>query len=555
MPNPDLFIIDAIGPFFLGYEKRVVNWSKIPFVNLESGNRLDPLKLGPIREAFIQFIDRIVEEGFNAISIDDVAHLVSFSFYPQELRQKLAEYKGFYRDLLKEVADRGVRIFVNSDIMFYNEFIQKAIGTNVGRATELLTDAFVKLFADYPVDGVILRIGETDGKDVLGDFKSRLLLKTPSVTNRFIKSVLPVFEHYNKLLVFRTWTVGSYPIGDLIWNKETFKKAFSDIYSPSFIISMKYGDTDFFSALDLNPLFYQFNDRQIILELQTRRERELFGNLPFYVGWDYAAYQRQVAGMKDLVGISVWCQTGGWSRNNSLTFLENGSEWNELNTVATLRIFKYQEDPDSILDSFMNNPDRAEFLRQFHRLLFRILYIRGFTAKKLFFRRTRVPPLFWLAWDYITINPLINALYQAFNDQSIDVTETDIETVRELGRRAGINRINFYCDTLLLFLRCVHTITGEQPAVSLTGAIDAYRATYSDCNLKFKLNDVERTNTQAVKLLPLLIRNGAGYRLIDRIMLNPLISWIQLKLVNHVSRDQLPKYANKRAMEAETLFK
>lgn len=37
----NLFLIDAIGPFFRGYERRTINWSKIPFdhLKLEEGDR------------------------------------------------------------------------------------------------------------------------------------------------------------------------------------------------------------------------------------------------------------------------------------------------------------------------------------------------------------------------------------------------------------------------------------------------------------------------------------------------------------------------------------
>jgi len=555
VPKPDLFIIDAIGPFFCCYDKRVINWSKIPFASLESGDGLDQSKLQRITEAFERFIERIAEEGFSAISIDDIAHMVSFDFYPDPLKRKLAQYRELYRTLFSMVSSRGLRIFVNSDILFFNDSLVKVVGNSISKATELLSEACATLFSDFQVDGVILRIGETDGTDVQGDFKSRLLVRTPAAANQLIKGLLPTIEAYRKRLIFRTWTVGSYPIGDLIWNAGTFGRAFAGIHSRSFIVSMKYGDTDFFSSLEVNPLFYQLRDRPIILELQARRERELFGNLPCFVGWDYHAYARQLKGLRNLVGVSVWCQTGGWSRNRQLTFLENSSVWNELNTIAAIRIFRDQQEPDAILESCLRDREQAEFLKQYHQLLYRLLYLRGFAEKRLFFRRTRIPPLVWLAWDYVTVNPLINSLYQEFSDRNVDVAEADIEAVRRLGLSAGIDRVDFYCDTLQLFLTCVHVITGRLEMAELEKAIAGYRAVHSDCNLKFKLGSGEASRGWLERLLPLLVRDGADYRWIDRIMLSPAFSWLQLKLLNRLSRDMLPKYANKRAMEADALFK
>lgn len=54
-----------------------------------------------------------------------------------------------------------------------------------------------------------------------------------------LNRLLPLFEHYGKSLVFRTWTVDAHAIGDLIWNRQTFDRVFKGIDSPRLIISMK----------------------------------------------------------------------------------------------------------------------------------------------------------------------------------------------------------------------------------------------------------------------------------------------------------------------------
>jgi len=549
-------MIDAIGPFFVGYDKRVINWSKIPFQNLERDNRLDPVKVEMVINAYATFIDRIAALGFNAVTIDDLAHLVLFDFYPDDFKVKLNQYRAFYRRIFGLTVQKGLKIFVNTDIMFSHPSMQPAIGRSVAKNTKLLKGALETLFSDFSVDGVIFRIGECDGTDVMGDFQSRLTIKHPKTANRFIRDLLPVFEDYDRKLIFRTWTVGSYRIGDLIWNAETYEQTFAGISSPHFIVSMKYGDTDFFSALELNPLFYRLN-HQTVLELQTRRERECFGVLPYFVGWDYETYYRQLKAAKNCIGISVWCQTGGWSRNNALTFLENGSFWNELNTVAAIRIFKDGWSADRALESGLPDKEQRRFLREFHRLLFRILYPPGFAKQKLYFRRTRIPPLMWLSWDYITVNPLIKSLYFSFSQsqQMLDVDDQDIETVRHMGVSLKIDQIDFFCDTLLVFLYCIRTVLGCFPNKDLIEKTTRYREAYPECNLKFRIMPDNVSRQWMDGLIPLLIRQDSGYRLIDRITLNRGLSWIQRKLVLRISRDQLPKYADKRAMRPEVLFK
>ena len=46
-------------------------------------------------------------------------------------------------------------------------------------------------------------------------------------------------ERRQKNLVFRTWTVGAYPVGDLQWNRRTFDRVFGGITSDRLVISMK----------------------------------------------------------------------------------------------------------------------------------------------------------------------------------------------------------------------------------------------------------------------------------------------------------------------------
>ncbi|MBU2512769.1 glycosyl hydrolase family 67 [bacterium] len=551
-----LFIIDAIGPFFVGYNKRVVNWSKIPFRNLECGNHLDPIKIKMVKEAYSKFLIRISALGFNAISIDDVAHLVEFDFYPESLKIKLREYKQLYKTIFDLTVQKGIKIFVNTDIMFFNPFIEGIVGTSIAKNTELLQEALIRVFTDFPIDGIIFRIGECDGSDVVGDFNSRLIVKTPKTANRFIKTLLPVFEEFNQHFIFRTWTIGSYPIGDLIWNPKTFKAAFAGINSPHFIVSMKYGDTDFFSNLELNPLFYSSNF-QTILELQTRRERECFGALPYYVGWDYEKYYKKLQLTKKLVGISVWCQTGGWSRNKELTFIDDTSVWNELNTVASIKIFKEGWSANQAVEGFFSDKETLLFLEGFHNLLFKILYPKDFADKTLYFRRTRIPPLMWLSWDYVSVNPLIKALYRfsSILGRSTDVNENDIERIRQIGLELKIGRINFYCDTLRMLLYCSLTVSGAFSESNLMDLIDQYTARFPGNNLKFKITPERRTIINLGWLMPLLIRKNSSYRLFDKIMLNGGLSRIQLSLMLGFSKDHLPKFANKRAMRPEVLFK
>ncbi len=71
------------------------------------------------------------------------------------------------------------------------------------------------------LDGLILRIGESDGVDGRGDFISRLAIKQPREAGALLRTLLPSFEARGATLDFRTWTRGAFPVGDLVWNRWT----------------------------------------------------------------------------------------------------------------------------------------------------------------------------------------------------------------------------------------------------------------------------------------------------------------------------------------------
>jgi hypothetical protein len=552
-----LYIIDAIGPFFQGYKDDTINWSKIPFQHLEKGGHVDREKFRKIKEDFAALIQKFSQMGYNAISIDDVAHLVDFDFYPGPLQEKIQQYQNEYHHLFKLTKTQDLKIFVNTDIMFFNQWIEQWTQRKDFRILRLLNLAFETLFRRFPIDGIILRIGESDGVDVKGDFLSRLTIKTPQQANRYLKHLLPVFEQFNTSLIFRTWTVGAYKIGDLIWNKKTYEQVLQGIQSKNFMVSMKYGNTDFFDQLRLNPLFFH-GSHQKIIELQTRREREGFGVLPYYVGWQYESYYTQLKDLDTLVGISVWCQTGGWTQWRNITFLKDSSIWSELNTFATIKIFREHLSAKKALKIFFNNKKFVKFVKQYHKVLNHILYIEGFSDKELYFRRARIPPLLWVSWDHITISPLMVSLLNYAGQRRFKMGKKKLKKILELGRELGIEDIEFLYDTLKILSYCRKMLWKNPSDNRLNKKIEKYTQKYPD-SFNFSTNFSVHTRLQIVNqmVFKLLIRTQPEYRRIDRLLTTRFFSSLFYFIVHvaYIRSKNLPKFVNKQAMKLKVLFK
>ncbi|WP_319201691.1 hypothetical protein [uncultured Ilyobacter sp.] len=172
-----IYMIDTIGPFFTGIKKKKLNWSKIPFYYLEKQD-LSQKKIQKIVGYFKIFIEKAKDMGYTAVSVDELCYMVDFDFYDPDLKKKIQRYRELYSEIFKIAVESQMKIFVTTDIMFYNDSIESYLKKGKVTETELLMEGIIKLFDFFPVvEGVIFRIGESDGVETIGEFKSKIFLK------------------------------------------------------------------------------------------------------------------------------------------------------------------------------------------------------------------------------------------------------------------------------------------------------------------------------------------------------------------------------------------
>ncbi|MBM9502108.1 glycosyl hydrolase family 67 [Leptospira sp. 201903071] len=568
--NLNLALIDSSAPFFVKAPGESQNWSKAPIGLLEKNQKFRKKTHKKIRENFDSYVKRVSTMGYNAISIDELSFLTDFSFYPDDLRSKIQSYQKSYRKLFRTAKKNRMKVFITSDFLFSNSYIETETKGDFDRVVSLFYSALEKLFSDFEtIDGIILRIGESDGVDVKGDFRSRLFLKTPEDANLLLREILPLFKKHSKSLIFRTWTIGAYPIGDLIWNPKTYEKVFQNIPHENLIISMKYGEGDFFRYLKLNSLFFQ-DERPKLIEFQARREYEGFGEFPSFVGWQYASFREELKKAKNLVGFSVWCQTGGWSSFKNITFLKNTSYWNELNTFVCIGLFKKNWTVKKSLRKFYGKKDLRElirFLRLSDGVILNLLYDPEFADRQLYIHRVRIPPLLHITWDRVTISDHFRILYDSFckdKETSVRMGYAAIESLKEMGRIA--KRISlpydfrFQYDTFQIFAFCRELLYIPDPerqnylleeTIHLT---KIYAENYPNA-YKFRILSRKRTPGFMSKLLlKLFIRRNKDMRILDRILFSPLMRHFYLFLYQKI-RSKLPSFINQQAMPVSELLK
>jgi len=415
-------MIDGIGPFFIGHPKRTINWSKIPFSFLERDGRVHAALFREIREAFTRFAGTAASLGFNAVSLDDLAHLADHFVYPAPLRVRIAAYKDEFAILFDIARAAGLQVYLTTDISFFTRELDELLGRDDKKIIQFLGAAADSVFRDFPaVQGLIARFGESDGVDVRGDFLSRQVLRTPRQARRYVEGLLAVCDSRERTLIMRTWSLGAYRIGDLMWNPATYDAVFKGLEHPRLIVSMKYGETDYFRYVPLNAHFHHDSRHRKMIELQARREYEGGGEYPSFIGWDYERYERELATCGNLAGAWIWCQTGGWTTSRRITFVKDSSLWNEINTAVTIDVFKARQGAEAAVRKYcamslsgVDADSLLELLRLSSEVVMELLYVDDYARRAVYFRRLRLPPLLHVLWDTIFITDTMRLFLRHF---------------------------------------------------------------------------------------------------------------------------------------------
>jgi hypothetical protein len=187
-----LALIDAIGPFFRGYDKRRINWSKIHFAHLATRGPAFAAQWDRIQADFTSFTGQVAALGYNAITLDDLPHLADHPWFEPELRERSAVLREEFRQLFDIARSRGLQVFITCDYLTSTAAIDARLKGDPEASCVWFRDLLDRFFAEFPeVAGVILRIGESDGHDIVDPLRSRLTVRTAKQVRQLLDDILP----------------------------------------------------------------------------------------------------------------------------------------------------------------------------------------------------------------------------------------------------------------------------------------------------------------------------------------------------------------------------
>jgi hypothetical protein len=242
----------------------------------------------------------------------------------------------------------GMEAFVTADMQWATPPLRRAAGPLRAanpRLAELNRMALEELFTSMPqVRGLVIRVGETGGAHNQGDdYTGHMIYTSPAALRGLIESLLPICERHGRLLIVRSWSIGIGELGDLLWSPARYRATFAGLSSPSLLVSIKHGPADFFRFLPPNPTLGISGPAQIV-ELQNRREYELFGMAPSSVAELHrASLRHNLAHNRRFAGIWAWNSTGGWGGGTAALGERGWSLWTELSSALTARLLREPE--------------------------------------------------------------------------------------------------------------------------------------------------------------------------------------------------------------------
>lgn len=456
-------LADISGPFF-NPDRPFRNWSAFPFYQLDrdAPPYVDEqgLEWG-LQRALLQ-LPQLQHQGYNGIVIDNLAHLVGFEtggpliYDPDSpFRQRARIYRAAFGRLFAAAAALNMKVFVTADMQWSTPPLRRYVGRLTPDNPRLVAAnrrALIEIFQQFPqLDGLLIRVGETGGAHDQGySYQGHLIYNSPATLRNLISTLLPVCEAYRRLFIVRSWSIGIGELGDLVCSAERYCETFTGWSSPQLMVSIKHGPADFFRRLPPNPTLGLPGPRQII-ELQNRREYELFGMVPSAITELHRAVIRHARAHNDrFAGIWAWNSTGGWGGGTAALGEHGWSLWTELNSALTAALF---HDPALDAAEFVQGWFAARFPAGFAAAVAAFfnqsadLFEQGWYFERLVRGQHELgtlylSPLLWIWWMRPTSSLLIWAyLAAAIDDVAQDLAVATAAVDRAAGHLATLTAL------------------------------------------------------------------------------------------------------------------
>ncbi|NVM53489.1 MAG: YIP1 family protein [Candidatus Helarchaeota archaeon] len=356
---------------------------------------------------------------------------------PFRLRHE--KYVEVYQNFTTYLKQFNFTLTIGTDMFPYTPAIREYLGgdldVNDPALWVLINESIFELFSKLPFDGLQVRIGE-GGEVGAGNYTSGVIFRSIEDTKMLIRNLLSYIDNFNnkfntsKFLLFRTWSIGIGNVGDLHIDPDVYHQVFDEFDNENrtnLWVSIKHVAMDFFRYIPRNPTI-GIGNLPTIVEFQSAREYEGYGNYPNYLASAYQMDLQYFGNSSNFKGVWVWTGYAGWYKGKNVAYQFYGFySWQDANVYAYSRLnWNYSEDiveitQDWIISTLGNN---SQLIANFTQVLLlsdtavRLgLYIHDFAKETLsldtpFFSIGRLPNMLWVYWGIPTSShAILTAVY------------------------------------------------------------------------------------------------------------------------------------------------
>ena len=414
---------------------------------------IDQAKFTEVQAQFADYVQRMIAYGNNGIVMPGFLEFINFdkvgdgfAIYPadSEYRARHLALRAAYNQLIDYAHAMGMAVYLNTDMLALTPPLEAYLKAQFGGLDaenpalwQVYGSGLEELTETMPgVSGLMIRIGEAGTIYNLPgwDYYSALAVRSVDSAQAMLKTFLDVVEKdkkEQKLIIFRTWSVGVGEVGDMHTNPTSYDKLLAGIDSPNLIVSTKLVGGDFYSDLPLNETL-RSGDQQRIIEFQNRLEFEGSMAFPDYVApLNQQAMQTLRAANPRIDGIWHWNQNGGPQQAGPMSLYPFYGFWQNIdaNSYVTSRL-GWEPDADIteltsawVRRTFGNDPQAVANLTEMLFLsrdaVLKGLYISPFATQQVNALGLKTTPMMWIfEWDIVDgSNSVLSTLYLTSRDQ------------------------------------------------------------------------------------------------------------------------------------------
>ncbi|MGH1561281.1 hypothetical protein [Mumia sp. DW29H23] len=393
---------------------------------------VDAAAVEEIAAQFRDLVDHSLALGYNGVVVPGFLEYVTFrdvgdghEVYPvgdthPERAEAMVEAFG---PVWRYAYDQGMKVYFSTDMLAVSPPLARYLeshgdGVEDPASWTVYQAGLRELFAAMPfADGLMVRVGEGGSAYAMEgwDYSSELAVTTPAAVRTMLRAFLEVAGDADRDVIFRSWTVGVGPVGDLHTNPDSYDAVLGDLDDPHLVVSTKYVAGDFYSHLPLNATLERGPQRRIV-ELQARREFEGLGSLPNDLGAvTQEALQRFLAANPQVEGVWTWTQIGGplYAGPRSLYLRDGFWQLYDLNAYVAGRLAldpttePGEATADWVRQTFSADPETVRALGEAFALsraaISDGLYLGPYADRSVKALGLEPPPMMWIfEWDLVT---------------------------------------------------------------------------------------------------------------------------------------------------------